>query len=33
MENELPKGIIKRGDKFRVSVMIDGRRATQTHVT
>lgn len=33
MAEHLPKGIIKRGDKFRVSVMIDGKRTTQTHVT
>jgi integrase len=27
---KLPKGIIKRGEKYRVSVMVDGKRTTQT---
>ena len=26
----LPKGISKRGDKFRVSVMVNGKRKTAT---
>lgn len=30
---ELPRGIIKRGDKYRVSVMLNGKRTTQTHNT
>lgn len=33
MAEQLPKGIIRRGDRFRVSVMIDGQRTTQTHTT
>lgn len=27
---KLPKGIIKRGEKYRVSVMVDGKRTTRT---
>lgn len=30
---DLPRGITKRGDKYRVSIMIDGKRTTQTHNT
>lgn len=30
---DLPRGIMKRGDKYRVSVMVQGKRTTQTHNT
>jgi integrase len=33
MADKLPTGIIKRGDKYRVSVMVQGNRTTQTHNT
>lgn len=33
MADKLPTGILKRGDKYRVSVMVQGKRTTQTHNT
>lgn len=33
MADKLPTGIIRRGDKYRVSVMVQGNRTTQTHIT
>lgn len=33
MTDKLPTGILKRGDKYRVSVMVQGKRTTQTHTT
>ena len=33
MTDKLPTGILKRGDKYRVSVMVQGKRTTQTHNT
>lgn len=33
MADKLPTGILKRGDKYRVSVMVQGKRTTQTHTT